>query len=1153
MSHSAIPIPTDSTCERFGSSTSFVILSAIEAELTAIPVALPETALEAVATIDGSVTAMLDLILEYDAEIEPFEAPLSPDHAPVFPFHVPTLPDYLLELKVFLMLFGFFLLMFVLMLLNMDQDSAHMVAISKVPMLKPGRIEQYIQMIDYALWEVIENGATLTKTKIMEGVIREMPITTVEEKAKRRLEVKARSTLMMGIPNEHQLKFNSIKDAKKLLEAVEKRFGGNTAIRKTQRNLLKQQYENFTAPSSEMLDQTFNRLQKLVSQNKADLDIMSMDYLYNNLKVYEPKVKVMSSLSSSIQNMAFVSSSNNNTSSTNEAVNTAHRVSTASTQVNAANFINIDNLSDAVICAFFASQPNSPQLVHEDLQQIHPDSEVSNDSICSKSCLETVKLLKSQNDQLLKDLKKSELMVLGYENYNALPPPYIGNFIPPTPNLSFTGLDEFVNKPVVENCKAMSSEEEPKVVRKYDDALSIEEYVSDDEEEDVSQPKTKKKTVRPSIGNPQMDLQDQGVIDSGCSRHMTGNMSYLIDYEEIDGGYVAFRGNPKGGKITGKGNLVRGLPSKLFENDQTCVACQKGKQHRASCLFGFSFYLSDETSGGHFLKSFINGIENLVDHKVKRRNRTLIEAARTMLADSKLPTTFWAEAVNTTCYVQNRVLVVKPHNKTPYEHFHGRTPTLSFMRPFGCPVTILNTIDHLGKFDGKADEGFFIRYSLNSKAFRLFNSRTRIVEENLHIRFSESTPNVVGSGLDWRFDIDALTRTMNYEPIVARTQSNGFTGTKVSDNIGQARMETEPVKDYILLPLWTADPPYSQDPKSSHDDGSKPLSDDRKKVDEDPIKYSECNDQEKEDNVNNTNKILSEFMIIRVADNRPSMLEKSLYDSWKSRMEFYIENRENGTMILDSVQNGPLVWPTVVQDDGLPPDVYAIVNHHKVVKEIWDRVKLLMQGTKLSLQEKECKLYDKFDKFSFMKGETLIIRISKEKLLDDGNVWLEWYALERINPTYIIFLMYLGQFRWSTLMAKSINAEEQLHALTVSIEELGGQFGEWLPLLLLVRAKQVVVPGAKKPWGILLLKLDEEVYLLNWMKQKRLPREEAKKEVGSQYGLIETWDDIQAKIDVDHQLAERMQAQEQEELSIEEKGYIISTTLLRKRRKIICS
>ncbi|GKA67958.1 putative ribonuclease H-like domain-containing protein [Tanacetum coccineum] len=158
-------------------------------------------------------------------------------------------------------------------------------------------------------------------------------------------------------------------------------------------------------------------------------------------------------------------------------------------------------------------------------------------------------------------------------------------------------------------------------------------------------------------------------------------------------------------------------------------------------------------------------------------------------------------------------------------------------------------------YKSKADEGFFVGYSLNSKAFRVFNSRTKIVEENLHIRFSESTPNVVGSGPDWLFDIDALTRTMNYKPIVAGTQSNGFAGTKASDNAGQARKETEPVKNYILLPLWPADPPFSQDPKSSQDDGSKPSSDDEKKVDEDPRKDSESIDQEKDDNVNSTNNV----------------------------------------------------------------------------------------------------------------------------------------------------------------------------------------------------------------------------------------------------------------------------------------------------------
>ncbi|GKF86040.1 hypothetical protein Tco_0253867 [Tanacetum coccineum] len=113
-------------------------------------------------------------------------------------------------------------------------------------------------MIDYSLWEVIENGNAHPVTKVVKGV--ETII------APSRLELKARSTLLMGIPNEHQLKFNSIKDAKSLLQAVKKRFRGNASTKKTQRNLLKQQYENFTASNSEVLYQTFDRLQKLISQ-----------------------------------------------------------------------------------------------------------------------------------------------------------------------------------------------------------------------------------------------------------------------------------------------------------------------------------------------------------------------------------------------------------------------------------------------------------------------------------------------------------------------------------------------------------------------------------------------------------------------------------------------------------------------------------------------------------------------------------------------------------------------------------------------------------------------------------------------------------------------------------------------------------------------
>ncbi|GKC38479.1 hypothetical protein Tco_1050863 [Tanacetum coccineum] len=128
------------------------------------------------------------------------------------------------------------------------------------------RMELYIQMIDYSLWEVIENGNVSPITKVVEGVETTIASTTAEEKAQRRLELKARSTLLIGIPNEHQLKFNSIKDAKSLLQAIKKRFGGNAATKKTQRNLLKHQYENLTASSSKVLDQTFDRLQKLMSQ-----------------------------------------------------------------------------------------------------------------------------------------------------------------------------------------------------------------------------------------------------------------------------------------------------------------------------------------------------------------------------------------------------------------------------------------------------------------------------------------------------------------------------------------------------------------------------------------------------------------------------------------------------------------------------------------------------------------------------------------------------------------------------------------------------------------------------------------------------------------------------------------------------------------------
>ncbi|GJV70419.1 putative ribonuclease H-like domain-containing protein [Tanacetum coccineum] len=358
-----------------------------------------------------------------------------------------------------------------------------------------------------------------------------------------------------------------------------------------------------------------------------------------------------------------------------------------------------------------------------------------------------------------------------------------------------------------------------------------------------------------------------------------------------------------------KGNLVRGLPSKVFKNDHTCVACHKGKQHRASCkaklerliteplhtlhmdLFGptsvksinhasyclvitddctrFSwvFFLAskDETSG--ILQTFIRQIENQLSHRVKiirsdngtefknrdmlefcgnkgikqeysnartpqqngvaeRMNRTLIEAARTMLADSLLPTTFWAEAVSTACYIFNRVRVTKPQNKTPYELLFGHKPIISYIRPFGCHVTILDTLSVLGKFDGKSDEGFLVGYSLNSKAYRVYNLVTKRVEVNLHVNFLEDKPNVKGVGYRWMFDIDYLTDSMNYIPVSLENQANPHAGaSEVTNSAGTptsiASEEKDEEVELIVVPSAVKIPEEKDESRTSSTNSKK--------------------------------------------------------------------------------------------------------------------------------------------------------------------------------------------------------------------------------------------------------------------------------------------------------------------------------------------
>nr|GEW90020.1 putative ribonuclease H-like domain-containing protein [Tanacetum cinerariifolium] len=1079
------------------------------------------------------------------------------------------------------------------------------------------------------------------------------PVTvlTVKQKLARKNELKTHGTLLMALSDKHQLKFNSNKDAKILMEAIEKSFGGNTETKKVQKTLLKQKFENFTGSSSEDLDQIHDRLHKLVSQlkihgvslsqedvnlkffrslpsewktytliwrNKVNLEEHSLDDLFNSLKIYETRVRHSFSTSNPTQNLAFVSSSN--TDSTTDSVSVATSVSSICAKLHVSSHPNIDSLSNAVIFSFFASQSTNPLLDNEDLKQIDVDdleemdlrwqmamltkrarrflqktgrnlgdnrvttmgfdispkntrrtggvephrrtapvetstsnalvsqcdgirsydwsyqeeeepanfalmaipSSSSSDNEAALESVESRLFVYKQNESILQEniivlkneveardnfiltlkqkLKKAETerddLKLKFENFQSSSKSLTELIASQTNNkhgLGYLSLEDDYES-VSLTCPSdrlspsggyhVSPAKPTQAMSHTTESMAhiIEDWVSDSKDESkpnnpqstkptprnyvhrgidkqhvtfsykypqkhkvhaVVLPKSKPVSVtavrpvsaavpkimksRPNYantintksksttrrhktrgrfsktsnsssrvtvakaqvvsahkgkkgkwGNPQYALKDKGVIDSGCSRHMTRNMYYLSNFQELNGGYVTFGGNPKGGKISGKGkiktgkldfedvyfvkelkfnlfsvlqmcdkknkvlftdfeclvlssdfkladgnqvllkvprennmynvnlkdiapfgdltclfakatvdesnlwhrrlghinfktinklvkgNLVRGLPTKVLEYHNTCVACKKGKQHKVSCktkpisfvnqplfrqhmdLFGqtfvksinkkryclvitndysrftWVFFLATKDETGPTLKNFITGLENQLSLKVKvirsdngtefkifnlnqfcgikgikrefsvpktpqengiaeRKNRTLIEAARTMLANSLLPIPFWAEAVNTACYVQNMVLVTKPHNKTPYELLHGRTPSIGFMRPFGCPVTILNTLDSLDKFEGKVDEGFLVRYSVNSKAFRVFNSRTRIIQETLHVTFLENKPNVEGTGPTWLFDIDSLTRTMNYQPVTTRNQTNPSAGDATFD------------------------------------------------------------------------------------------------------------------------------------------------------------------------------------------------------------------------------------------------------------------------------------------------------------------------------------------------------------------------------------
>nr|GEY63561.1 ribonuclease H-like domain-containing protein [Tanacetum cinerariifolium] len=242
---------------------------------------------------------------------------------------------------------------------------------------------------------------------------------------------------------------------------------------------------------------------------------------------------------------------------------------------------------------------------------------------------------------------------LGFTSYNAVAPPPTGLFAPPSIDLSNFGLEEFQHsefkgygpKDSKSVCIDTSNE-----IKKDPDAPIIEDWVSDSDEDESEVMVCNQLPLTAGLfAPPSIDLSNFGL-------------------EEFQ--HSEFKGyGPKDSKSVCVDTLneIKKDPDAPIIED----------------------WVSDSDED-----------ESEQNRVAERKNRTLIEAVRTMLTDSKLPTTFWDEAVNTACYVQNRVLVVKPHYKTPYELFKGRSPALSFMRPCGCHVIILNTLDQLGKFCG---------------------------------------------------------------------------------------------------------------------------------------------------------------------------------------------------------------------------------------------------------------------------------------------------------------------------------------------------------------------------------------------------------------------------------------------------------------------
>nr|GEU95078.1 ribonuclease H-like domain-containing protein [Tanacetum cinerariifolium] len=525
-------------------------------------------------------------------------------------------------------------------------------------------LAQVIEFSDSYVAPQEELDTGLTSKSFAKKKGRTVAVTT-KDMQKRRNDVKARTTLLLALPDEHQLRFSKYKTAQELWGAILKTFGGNEATKKTKKNQLKQQYGNFKAEGSESLEQTFNRLSAI--RNRCDLDTMSLDDLYNHLKVYEPKVQKKPESNS--QNMAFISSAKY--SSGKGEVNTAS-IPTASTHVSPASTdVAAASISLDTICAYIASQSNGSQIKYKDINQIDEDdieeidikwnmalltneeenyvlvadeeapteftlmakssssleNEVFNNSLGSKACKKNTDSLNTKITELSEKLSDTKTNLYYYKLGLSQVEARLVKF--KTQEIKFCekirGLEfDLKNK----NIKIRNLTNELEQIKKEKEGLDSKltgfEFASKaldtllgsqrsdknkeglgystvppscstdsptviktNKVETVRKPSVKyaemyrntTKSPKTQVSNglgPQRELilflyvqgnfeniiDDKGYWDSGCSWHMTGNISYLFYYEPYDGGYVSF--GQGGGKITGKGIIKTGKLE--FEN-----------------------------------------------------------------------------------------------------------------------------------------------------------------------------------------------------------------------------------------------------------------------------------------------------------------------------------------------------------------------------------------------------------------------------------------------------------------------------------------------------------------------------------------------------------------------------------------------------------